>query len=119
MPPAGPYQFYGAGILLEWSHAPGFFPRPAMLMAKAPPETVRALAAASPDQRLWLVTCGRDTAGTEMPDWLHDLLPMATLVRPPVVVPAGQSGIQPEPAVALWLLELNEPPPAGRSQQPD
>ena len=115
-PPTG---FYGSAILLEWAHAPGFFPRPAMLMETAPPEAVHALAAASPDHRLWLVTVGRDTAGTEMPDWLHDLLPTATLVRPPVVVPAGQSGIQPEPAVALWLLELNEPPPAGRSQQPD
>jgi len=116
MPPAGPYQFYGAGILLEWSHAPGFFPRPAMLMKKAPPAAVRALAAASPDQRLWLVTFGRETAGTEMPDWLHALLPTATLVGPPVVVPAGQSGVQPEPAVALWLLKLNEPPAASREE---
>lgn len=115
-PPTG---FYGSAILLEWSHAPGFFPRPAMLMKKAPPAAVRALAAASPDQRFWLVTLGSETAGTEMPDWLHALLPTATLVRPPVLVPAGQSGVQPELAVALWLLKLNEPPPASRDEQPD
>lgn len=105
-PHPGPERFWGNAILLEWSHTPGFFPRPAMLMETAPPEALQALVSATPDRRVWLLTVDRETTGTEMPAWLRDLLPTATLVRPPVLVPAGQQGVQPEPAVTLWLLEL-------------
>jgi len=119
MPPPGQDRYFGNAILLEWSHAPGFFPRPAMLMDKAPPDVVRALAAASPSHRFWLVTSGREPTGTEMPDWLHDLLPTATLIRPPVLVPAGEPGPQPEPAVTLWLLELADTPSSPHSEERD
>jgi hypothetical protein len=112
-PTAAADSFFARAVLLEWSHAPGFFPRPAMMMDRAPPGALRALADSNPERRFWLVTLDRDGAGADRPDWLRDLIPSATLVRPPLLVPAGRSGVQPEPAVMLWLLELTAPQPVG------
>jgi hypothetical protein len=109
-PAAAAESFLGKAVLLEWAHAAGFFPRPAMLMDRAPDAALQALANSNPQQRFWLITLDRGTAGADRPDWLRDLLPSATLVRPPVLVPAGQPGMQRQPAVVLWLLELNAPP---------
>lgn len=102
--------FYATAMLLEWSHVPGFFPRPTMLLASPQQKDLRKLHDAAPGGRFWLVTSGQPTDGANAPDWLRALLPAARLVQPPVTIPLGGGVICPQPPVELWLLELDPPP---------
>jgi hypothetical protein len=111
MPPDRNNTFYATAMLLEWSHVPGFFPRPMMLLASPPRGALRKLRDAAPGGRFWLVTSGQPTDGANLPDWLHALIPTARLVKPPVTIPLGGRGICPQPPMELWLLEFESSGP--------
>jgi hypothetical protein len=116
----GPYGFYGRAMLMEWLHLPGFVPRPLLVVQEAvPADALRALAAATPEHRFWLCVSSSSGSRVDLPESLRKLFPSARLVRAPVHVPAGRAGIQPEPAVDLWLLELDDAPlvPANANPQ--
>lgn len=100
---------FANAMLQQWSHVPGFFPRPTMLLVSPGPDDVRKLRDASPDGRVWLVTSGQPTDGADPPAWLHSLLPDARLVQPPFTIPLGGGAFTPQPPVELWLLELDPP----------
>jgi hypothetical protein len=105
---AGNQQFYAKAILLQWSHAPGIFPRPAMLLQDAPEAALSDRARATRDGRFWLLTHDLPVEESDPPAWLQKLLPAAHLVQPPLLVPAAGRGISPQPAVTLWLLEMED-----------
>ncbi len=104
----GALGFYGRAILLEWLHTPGFLPRPVMCVQSPAEEVQQTLAAATPDGRFWMCLRAGQQPNTELPETVRKAFPTARPVRPPVYVPAGQGGVQPEPAVELWLLTAGD-----------
>ena len=108
-------DLFAMAALVEWSHAPGFFPRPAMFLQQATPEAIASLADATPERRFWLLAVGGRGLGDVTSDWLRDRLPSARPVRPPVFVPSGHSGVQPEPAAELWLMQFEDGRPGTAS----
>jgi hypothetical protein len=107
-------------MLMEWLHLPGFVPRPLLVVQEAvPADALRALAAATPEHRFWLCVSSSSGSRVDLPESLRKLFPSARVVRAPVHVPAGHGGVQPEPAVDLWLLELDDAPlvPANANPQ--
>lgn len=99
---------HAKGAILEFSHVPGFFPRPVMLLARPRPEVMRPLREAAPAGRFWLVTSGRGGGPDPAPDWLRAVDPALRIVRPPVVAAAGGWGVCPRPSLELWLVEFAE-----------
>jgi len=111
MPPDGGKDWYANAMILEWSHVPGFFPRPTMRLCSPLPHQLRMLRDAAPGGQFWFLTAGQPTDGADVPAWLQTLLPDARPVQPPLSIPSGGAGIQPQPAAELWLLKLNPPVP--------
>lgn len=106
-------------MMMEWLHTPGFLPRPVMrVLRELPAKSLQKLRAATPEGRFWLCVTPGQISSTELPKTLQTLFPQVRAVRAPVHVPAGNRGVQPEPAVDLWLLELVDArrEPAGKLQ---
>lgn len=59
-------DFFALVALVEWSHTPGCFPRPAMFLRQATPE-----------RRFWLLAVGGRGLGDVTTDWLRVRLPSA------------------------------------------
>ncbi len=117
--PSGRWKFYAKAMMMEWLHTPGFLPRPVMrVLRELPEKSLQKLRAATPEGRFWLCVTPGQTSSTELPKTLQTLFPQVRAVRAPVHVPAGNRGVQPEPAVDLWLLELVDArrEPAGKLQ---
>lgn len=105
--------FFDRAMLLEWLHTPGFLPRPVMFVGNPPEDVEQAVAAATPEGQFWLCLRSGPQPRTELPESVRQAFPSARPVRPPIYVPAGQSGIQPEPAVELWLAAVGRERGAG------
>ncbi|MFN9370682.1 MAG: hypothetical protein ACK6D3_02235 [Planctomycetaceae bacterium] len=102
---SGPLGFYGLAMMLEWLHTPEFLPRPVLWFHNPPQDVETTLAAATPDGRFWLCLRAGPQPSTGLPESVRNAFPTARPVRPPSYVPAGHGGVQPEPAVELWLLK--------------
>lgn len=102
--------FRGGAAILEFSHVPGFFPRPVLLLRKPGPEVMRAIRAAAPAGRLWLVTSRRGGGAEAASEWLREIDPALRVVRPPVAAPGGGWGVSPRPPMELWFVEFADQP---------
>jgi hypothetical protein len=110
---AEPRGFYGEAMLLEWIHTPGFLPRPLLIVNDhISKDTLQALAAATPEHRFWFCLSPAKSSSGDLPETVRNQFPSVRPVRGPVHVPQRSQGLQPEPAVDLWLLELDGPPAA-------
>jgi|GEM_PF-2095058 len=110
-------ELRGMYSILEFSHVPGFFPRPVMRLQGRRSEAMGAIRGAAPDGRAWLVTSGMSCGEEAAPDWLRAIDPALRIVEPPVTVAPGGWGVCPRPAMELWLVEFapaeaSPPPPS-------